>query len=404
MDGGRDHRAADPQPLADMAFHLGAEDQFRRRLLDGALDVEVIVGDQRLEAQRLGGGAHRARHLAVVAAQADDLEPHLLGRDPGRRDGMAAVAEDEYPLAGQVGAVDAGRIPRQPEPRGIEPRRHPGQPRDLGHEVARRADADRHDPGVGLAQRPLHPAAGGLAGFGIHQHVEMRRAEAGDVLGAGAIGRDDVHADAHLVQQRGDLGDVVAVPEPQRGGADQVGGGPGGTLHRLRQPLDDPKERLVCAEVFLALVAGQFQRDHRHRQVQRLGQPAGIVLDQLGGAACADDQRAGAEPLVGLLAGGLEQRRGIGAQVAGLEGGVGHRRAMVAPLDHREQQIGIGVALRRVQHVVDVAHRRRHPHRADMRRAFVCPDRQLHAAASGVSSARRRSGRAKSPARSPACS
>jgi hypothetical protein len=51
---------------------------------------------------------------------------------------------------------------------------------------------------------------------------------------------------------------------------------------------------------------------------------------------------------------------------------------MVAPLDHREEQVGIGVALGRVQDVVQALHRGGDTHGADMGRAFVCPDGQLH--------------------------
>jgi hypothetical protein len=51
---------------------------------------------------------------------------------------------------------------------------------------------------------------------------------------------------------------------------------------------------------------------------------------------------------------------------------------MVAPLDHGEEQVGVGVALRRVQDVVQALHGRGDAHGADMGRALVCPDGQLH--------------------------
>ena len=38
-------------------------------------------------------------------------------------------------------------------------------------------------------------------------------------------------------------------------------------------------------------------------------------------------------------------------------------RPMIAPFDHREQQIGVGVALRRMQHQMRALHRRRDAHR-----------------------------------------
>ena len=86
----------------------------------------------------------------------------------------------------------------------------------------------------------------------------------------------------------------------------------------------------------------------------------------------------GLEPLVGLARRVLEQLGGVAAEIARLERRVGDRRPLVAPLDHGEQQIGVGVALRRMQHVVHALHRGRDAHRADMGRAFICPERQLH--------------------------
>ena len=55
MDGRGDHRAGNAQTLADMALHLGAEDHLGLKLFDGALDLEIVVGDQRLDADLLGG-------------------------------------------------------------------------------------------------------------------------------------------------------------------------------------------------------------------------------------------------------------------------------------------------------------------------------------------------------------
>ena len=48
---------------------------------DRRLDFEIVVGDERLDPNRTRHRADRARHLAVVAAKADDLEAHLLARD-----------------------------------------------------------------------------------------------------------------------------------------------------------------------------------------------------------------------------------------------------------------------------------------------------------------------------------
>ena len=232
------------------------------------------------------------------------------------------------------------------------------------------------------ALQPLRCLASGL---GVEHHVEVGLGQAGDVVGAGVQGRGDAHVHAQLLQQPGDLDDVVTVAKAQGRGPEQVAprpaagqrralhaGGAGNGAHHL-------VEGFGGAPVLLALVGGQFQRHHRHRQLQRLREPAGIVLDQLGGAGRAHQHGLGRKALVGLAGGGLEQLGGVAAQVARLEGGVGHGRAAVAPLDHGEQQVCIGVALWRVQHVMHVAHGGGDAHRAHMRGAFVGPEGQLHA-------------------------
>ncbi len=247
-----------------------------------------------------------------------------------------------------------------------------------------------------------------FGGLWVEQHVEMRGPHPGDVRRTRAHRPGHVHLDAHFLDQCGDLGQVVAVAEAERSGAEDVAADLLGPGQRPGEMADDLEEGLVSAEVLLALVGGQVQRDHRAGQAERLGQAAGVVLDQLGGAGRTDDHRLGAEALIGVARRRPEQVRGVGAEVARLEGGIGDGRALGAPLDHREEQVRIGVALRGMQDVVQPLHSRCHAHRADMGRAFICPDGQLHSAASsrcpGDSSARRRSGREKRPARSPACS
>jgi hypothetical protein len=55
--------------------------------------------------------------------------------------------------------------------------------------------------------------AAAFAGFGVEEDVEMGGGEALEVLRAGVEGGGDVHGDAHLRQEPGDLGHVVAVAE-----------------------------------------------------------------------------------------------------------------------------------------------------------------------------------------------
>ncbi len=177
--------------------------------------------------------------------------------------------------------------------------------------------------------------------------------------------------------------------EAERGGPEQVAGGLAvrGTWRARRarrgrmragQRADHLVEGLGRAPVLLLLVRGQLERHHGHRQVERLGEAAGIVLDQLGGARRAHHHRLRLEALVRLARRVLEELRGVAAEVARLERGVRHRRPAREPLDHREEQVRVRVALRRVQHVVHVAHRGGDAHRADVRRSFVGPERELH--------------------------
>ena len=220
-----------------------------------------------------------------------------------------------------------------------------------------------------------------------------------------------VHVDAEVREQTADLGEVVAMAKAERRRAEDVAARRAFPADALRagrgrvgagQRAHDAVQRFGRAPVFLLLVGGQLQRDHGDRQGERLRQSARIVLDEFGRARGADEHGFRLEALVGVAHGILEQFGGVAAKVARLESGVGHRRARVAPLDHREEKIGVGVALRRMENVVHAFHCGGDAHRADVGRAFVGPDRQLHGQTS--TSSRRTSGRAKSSARSAACS
>ena len=123
-------------------------------------------------------------------------------------------------------------------------------------EIAGGPDAQGHDLGEGLAAGAFQMARGGFAGFGVKQHVEMRLTHAGDIRRAGIQGGRHIDGDAHQAQQLGDFGHVVAVAEPQRGCTKDVAGDGVGAWHRLGQRFDDLEERLIRAEVFLALIGG----------------------------------------------------------------------------------------------------------------------------------------------------
>ena len=84
--------------------------------------------------------------------------------------------------------------------------------------------------------------------------------------------------------------------------------------------------------------------------------------------------------LYGITGRCLEELGSVFAQVARLKGGVSDRRPFGATLNHREEQIGIGIALRGMQHIVHTLHSGRYAHSADMRRAFIGPQGKLHRA------------------------
>ncbi len=201
-------------------------------------------------------------------------------------------------LAGQVGRVDRARIPRQARRVGGDDRLdvEAGDAADLADEVDRRAIAHRHGADGRLLERLFQPARGGVGGLGIEHDVEVGRAEPLEVGGRRPHRRGDVDVDAEQPEQPGDLDDVVAVAETERGRAEQVrrrtAAGHRRALDRgVRQRPDERVERLRRAPILLALVRRQVEVDHRHRQVERLGEPGGVVLDQLGGARRADQQR-----------------------------------------------------------------------------------------------------------------
>ncbi len=166
--------------------------------------------------------------------------------------------------------------------------------------------------------------------------------------------------------------------EAKAGGTKQVAGDAFGAGHGVGERLDDLIEGLIRAKVFLALIAGQIEGNDRDGQFQRLGQPAGIILDQFGGAGGPHDHRLRGEAGKGIAGGVLEQVGGIGAKVTRLKAGIGDGRAVVAPFDHGEQKVGVSIALRGVQHVMQAGHAGGDTHGPHMGWAFICPDAELH--------------------------
>ena len=386
----RDDGARHAHPLGDVTLHLRAEHQFGLQLGDARLDLEVVVADQRLDAVQLGGLAHFAREFAAVGADADDGEAHFLRGHARRSHGVRGIAEHEHALARQVGGIDRARVPRRPRALAVQHglRIDTRQLRHLGDEIARGAVADRHGFGGRLSEIFGQPCRGERGDLGVQHDVEVGVTQAREVGRRGAERRHHVDVDAQLPEQAANLAQVVAVAKSQRGRAEDVAARtPGRVAHapraaghyrRAGQRSHHLVEGFGRAPVFLALVRRQFERDHRDRQVERLGEATRVVLNQLGGARGANQHRLRLEALERIARRVLEQLGRVAAQIARLERGVSDRRPFRQPLDHREQQIGVGVALRCVQHVMHAFHGGGDAHRADVRRAFVGPQGQLH--------------------------
>ena len=387
MDGRRNHRAGQPQALGDMTLHLRAEHQFRRSRFNGFFHRQIIIADQRVDAIFLGCSSHFAGKFAVVTTEADNLETQFFAGHSCGSDGMGAVAKDEDALAGEIGRIDRARPPAHATL--IKIGGH-GQPRHGAHfadEFAGCEQADRHGFHGLLTECALQPRTGLRRNLGIETDIEIRLADAGNVGRTGTHGRHQIHINAKIAEQAGDFSNIIAVAEAERGRAQQVGAGPARAVlaHRrqrlallVRQRPHDLVKGFRRAPIFLAAVAGQFERDDRARQPHRQRQAVRIILDQFSRAAGTDDHRLRLEPIIGVARRRLEQFSGVLAQIAGLKGGVGDGRTMIPPLDHREEQISIGIALRRVQHIMQVAHAGGDAHSPDVGRAFICPDRQLH--------------------------
>ena len=229
MDGGGNHGAGHAQPLGDVALHLGSQNQFHLQFGDLRLDVQIVVGDQRLDPIELGGLAHLAGEFARIGAEPHDLEAQLRLRDARGGDGVAGVAENEDALAREIGRIHRARIPGQTrglfrqQRRGVDA----GDFRHFRDELPRGADADGDHLGEGLAMGLLKILGCGVRDFGVEHHVEIGVAEARQILRRGAHGRDHIDVDAEASQQLRDFLDIVPMAKAQRGRSQQIAQGPG---------------------------------------------------------------------------------------------------------------------------------------------------------------------------------
>ena len=155
---------------------------------------------------------------------------------------MGGIAEDEHPLAGEVGGVHRARVPGKPGGRNgrccWQARSDPAvaccsasgssaavksqQRGDLLQEGLGGADADRHGAHHRQPEAALQPGADRIGHLRIKADVGIGLGEPHQIGGAGAQGRHHGHIDAVLLQQARDFFDIVATAETQQGGTQQI--------------------------------------------------------------------------------------------------------------------------------------------------------------------------------------
>ncbi len=223
MDRRRDDGAGNAQALRHVALHLRAQHQLGLRRDNRVLHFEVVIRDEGCDAVFGSRGAQFARIFARVGAKAADGEAEFLGSDMGRGDRVRGVAEDEDALARQVGRVDRARVPRQARPAGWCMFR--GETCCLHHgcdEGVGRQRADRLYGDEGLSVIAFQPFCGDARDLRIEHDVEVGVRQPGQIGNRCSEWRDHVDRDAQTLHQLADLDDVVTVPEPERGGAEDV--------------------------------------------------------------------------------------------------------------------------------------------------------------------------------------
>ena len=389
-----DHGTGESQPFGTVALHLGTQHQFRAGVSHGLFDRQVVVGDEGLQAQLLGSCPHLPGQLPAVATQAHHLKAQFLACNLGGGDGMGGIAKNEHPLAREVGGIHRAGIPGQPrwliKVRCLKPQ----QATELLDEGGGGTDPDRDGAHGGHAKAALQPTANRRCDFGIEADIGIGARDPLQIRWTGPQGRHHGHVDAAAIQQARDLADVVAAAEPEQAWAQQIhpgpaalllpalGGGRGGAWGRnllLEQTAHQLIQGFRRPPVFLLGVGRQIQAHHGDTpQSHASGEGTGLVLDQFCCAAFPHQQGFWLEALNRLVDGAFDELGGVAAQVPGLEGGVGDRRAFIPPFDHGEQQIGVGVSLGGMQHVVHALHGCGNPQRTHMGRAFVCPEGEFH--------------------------
>ena len=373
-----------------MALHLGTQYQLRLQFGDRPLDGEVVIGNERLEPILSRQRPHITGALPAVGAKTHHLKTHLVPRHARGGQRVGSVGKNEDPLSRQIGRVHRTAVPGQAaladcigikfEPQCVD---------HFGNEVAGGTPTQRHCGNDRLLELAFEPIAGELAHLGCQVHVGIGLGDPQQIMGCRIEWRDHVDPYAHALKKTANLGDIVTTAEAQLGRTNQIHRGwligrPRRTLlARLRclrseQSPHQLIKRLARAPILLARIGGHLDRNNRRAKSGTFGERTGLILNQLTRAGLRHQQHLRLVAIAGALEGFDHHLRGRAAQIPRLESRPGHWRSTTLALDHREQQIGIGVTLRRVQYEMHIAHRRSDTNRANMGWSFISPQRQLH--------------------------
>ena len=106
MSGGGDDGARNTESLRNVALHLGPQNQLWLQIRYRALDRQVVVCNERLEAVFGRESAQIAGPLAAVGAQPHHLESHFIPRDSRRRQRVGAIGENKDSFTCEVSRID----------------------------------------------------------------------------------------------------------------------------------------------------------------------------------------------------------------------------------------------------------------------------------------------------------
>ena len=215
----------------------------------------------------------------------------------------------------------------------------------------------------------------------VQHNVEISICQLANVCHRGFQRRNHVDVDTQFVEQLRDFFHVVTVPKAQSAWTQNVAARTalGSLLLWLQNQMAAQLiKRFAGTPILFALVRRQLQRNDGNVQFQGVCQTAWIVLNQLGGARRTYQHGRRFEAFNGLTCRIFEKLCRVATQVTCLECCVRDWRATGQALNHGEQQIGVGIALGCVQHIVHIAHGGGNAHGANVWRSFVCPKRELH--------------------------